>query len=142
VSESNGQHFIVMEWLEGSTLKDRIGGRPLPLGQVLDYGIQITDDALGAAHAKGIIHRDMKPANIFVPYAADVKVLYFGLAKLSAVAAQAGVGAARLTATLEELLTAPGSAGAPSPTCRQNRGGARSWMRVRTCSPAARNCMR
>ncbi len=109
VSESDGRHFIVMEWLEGSTLKDRVGGRPLPLGQVLDYGIQITD-ALGAAHAKGIVHRDIKPANIFVTARGDVKVLDFGLAKLSAVPAQAGAASALPTATIEELLTAPGSA--------------------------------
>jgi eukaryotic-like serine/threonine-protein kinase len=82
IEDMNGQPFIVMEKLEGSSLKDRIHGEPLKLEEVLDIGIQVAD-ALAACHAKGIIHRDIKPANIFITRSGQVKILDFGLAKLS-----------------------------------------------------------
>jgi Tol biopolymer transport system component len=82
IDEHDGRWFIAMELLEGQTLRARIGGRPLEWPLLLDLGIQMTD-ALDAAHAKGVLHRDIKPENVFVTPRAQVKLMDFGLAKLT-----------------------------------------------------------
>ena len=139
IDAGDGIDFIAMEYVAGKTLDQLIPRKGMRLNEALKYAVQIAD-ALATAHAAGIVHRDLKPANVMVTEKGLVKVLDFGLAKLTEPVRERRDP--RTTETLEAASRKKGRSSARWPTCRRSRLKARRSMPVRTSSRWGRCCTR
>lgn len=135
IGEWQGAPYIVSELLVGETLRERLKRGALPILKTVDYALQVTR-GLTAAHDKGIVHRDLKPENIFLTEDGRVKILDFGLAKLT----QADQSDSSSEAATVQVVTDAGLVMARRATCLPSRSGERSPINAPTCFPSVPSC--